>query len=149
MRRPLHKAFTLVEILIVVVILGILTAIVVPQFAHATQDAQVGNIQTQLQTIRAQIELFKVNYNGYPPSLVGVEDASFSDLLAAPRGEKYLVTLPMNPHNRRNEVVEDPTPVASAAAGPSDPVGAGWFFNSTAGVIAAAGFDESTNQWVP
>ena len=42
MRRA--KGFTLVEILIVVVILGILAAIVVPQFTNATQDAQGGNL---------------------------------------------------------------------------------------------------------
>ena len=39
MRGRVRKAFTLVEILIVVVILGILSAIVVPQFSNATQHA--------------------------------------------------------------------------------------------------------------
>jgi general secretion pathway protein G len=59
MRAQVRKAFTLVEILIVVVILGILAAIVVPQFTNATQDSQAGNIQTQLSTINTQIELFR------------------------------------------------------------------------------------------
>ena len=61
------KAFTLIEILIVVVILGILAAIVVPQFTKASEDAQVGNVQTQLQTIRSQIELYRVKNNGFTP----------------------------------------------------------------------------------
>ena len=39
-RRTAKKAFTLVEILIVVVILGILAAIVVPQFTNATRYTQ-------------------------------------------------------------------------------------------------------------
>ena len=55
MRARVRNAFTLVEILIVVVILGILAAIVVPQFTNATQDAQAGNIQTQLDTLNNQI----------------------------------------------------------------------------------------------
>lgn len=59
MRARVRKGFTLVEILIVVVILGILAAIVVPQFTNATQDAQAGNIQTQLETLNNQIELFR------------------------------------------------------------------------------------------
>ena len=40
MRNRVSKAFTLVEILIVVVILGILAAIVIPQFTNASQEAQ-------------------------------------------------------------------------------------------------------------
>jgi type II secretion system protein G len=59
MRARVRKGFTLVEILIVVVILGILAAIVVPQFTNATQDAQAGNIQTQLETLNNQIELYR------------------------------------------------------------------------------------------
>ena len=63
MRNQVSKAFTLVEILIVVVILGILAAIVIPQFTNASQDAQRGNIQTQVQSIRNQIELYRVKNN--------------------------------------------------------------------------------------
>jgi general secretion pathway protein G len=66
MRNRLKKAFTLVEILIVVVILGILAAIVVPQFTNATQDAQEGNLRAQVQSLQNQIELFKARTNAYP-----------------------------------------------------------------------------------
>lgn len=58
--------FTLVEILIVVVILGILAAIVVPQFANATDDARQGNIRSQVQTLENQIELFRAREGAYP-----------------------------------------------------------------------------------
>ena len=143
------RAFTLIEILIVVVILGILAAIVIPQFTSATQEAQVGNVQTQLQMVRSQIELFKVRYNGFPPSLVGVENASFSDLTTTPSGEHYLLSIPINPRNHRNQVVDDATPVATAAAAPASAAGPGWYYSSTTGEFAAAGFDESTGQWVP
>ena len=59
-KRKVKRAFTLIEILIVVVILGILAAIVIPQFTDASQDAMDANIRSQLQTIRSQIELFNV-----------------------------------------------------------------------------------------
>jgi general secretion pathway protein G len=65
-RRTIRKGFTLVEILIVVVILGILAAIVVPQFTNATQDAQAGNIKAQLDTLNNQIELYRARNNAYP-----------------------------------------------------------------------------------
>jgi len=40
------RGFTLVEILIVVIILGILAAIVIPQFSSASNDARRSNVQT-------------------------------------------------------------------------------------------------------
>jgi len=67
-RRTVRKAFTLVEILIVVVILGILAAIVVPQFTNATQDAQAGNLQAQLSSLNRQIELYRARNNGNVPA---------------------------------------------------------------------------------
>ncbi len=61
------KGFTLVEILIVVVILGILAAIVIPQFTSASEAAKASSLVTQLQSIRSQIELYQIQHNGdYP-----------------------------------------------------------------------------------
>jgi general secretion pathway protein G len=61
------RGFTLIEILIVVVILGILAAIIVPQFTNAAQDAGVSSARSQLQTMRSQIELYRVQNNGAVP----------------------------------------------------------------------------------
>src|SRR5271170_2162035 len=66
------RAFTLVEILIVVIILGILAAIVIPQFANASTDARNANLQTTLNSVRNQIELFKGQHNDQPPQLTGM-----------------------------------------------------------------------------
>ncbi len=49
--------FTLVEILIVVVILGVLAAIVIPQFSTATSEANLNTLLGNLQTVRSQIQL--------------------------------------------------------------------------------------------
>ena len=50
-----RKGFTLVEILIVVIILGILAAIVIPQFTSASSDARQSSLTSQLQTLRSQV----------------------------------------------------------------------------------------------
>ena len=65
--RTVRRGFTLVEILIVVIILGILAAIVIPQFTNASEDARKSNMQSQLQTLRSQIELYKLQHRDEPP----------------------------------------------------------------------------------
>ncbi len=71
-RKHAHNAgFTLVEILIVVVILGILSAIVIPQFTSASDTAKANALTTQLQTIRSQLELYRVQHNDAYPDLTG------------------------------------------------------------------------------
>jgi len=62
------SGFTLVEILIVVVILGILAAIVIPQFTNASESAKASSLISQLQTLRSQLELAQIQHQGaYPP----------------------------------------------------------------------------------
>jgi len=71
-RRNRKGGFTLVEILIVVIILGILAAIVIPQFTSASQDARKNSLTSQLQTLRSQIELYKLQHlDALPSKLVG------------------------------------------------------------------------------
>ena len=67
--RNAEKGFTLVEILIVVVILGILAAIVIPQFTSASESARASSLASQLQTVRSQLELYQVQHNGNNPTL--------------------------------------------------------------------------------
>ena len=65
-RKRIRTGFTLIEILIVVVILGILAAVVIPQFTNAADDASVSSARTQLQTMRSQIELYRAQNGAYP-----------------------------------------------------------------------------------
>jgi general secretion pathway protein G len=64
------SGFTLVEILIVVVILGILAAIVIPQFTQASTEAKTNSLMSNLQTVRSQIQLYKVQHNDDLPGTV-------------------------------------------------------------------------------
>ena len=88
MRTQVKRAFTLIEILIVVVILGILAAIVIPQFSVASTQANNANLRSQLQTLRGQMELYKVQHSDTYPDLVtdGWVDLINGDYIqAAPR----------------------------------------------------------------
>jgi prepilin-type N-terminal cleavage/methylation domain-containing protein len=62
----IQRGFTLVELLIVVIILAILAAIVVPQFASSTDDAKVSALDTTLSNMRAAIDLYYQQHGEYP-----------------------------------------------------------------------------------
>jgi len=78
------RGFTLVEILIVVVILGILAAIVIPQFTEASTEARGSRLVSDLQTVRSQIELYKIQHFGVAPLLGDAVEAVEADPDAVP-----------------------------------------------------------------
>lgn len=65
--RTRNQGFTLVEILIVVIILGILAAIVIPQFTDASTSAKQSSLDSNIQTLMSQFELYKVQHNDIYP----------------------------------------------------------------------------------
>ena len=110
--------FTLVEILIVVVILGILAAIVIPQFTQASTEAKLSSLQSNLQSIRSQIELFKIQHNDLPPTAadnfvnemtlftdVGRTVGTGAGFIYGP----YLTKMPVNPFSGLAVIGSDPT----------------------------------------
>jgi len=70
-RRGQARGFTLVEILIVVMILGILAMIVIPQFVNAQQPARENTLRENLRSMRTQIELFAAQHEELPPGYPG------------------------------------------------------------------------------
>ena len=109
----IRRGFTLIEILIVVVILGILAAVVVPQFTNAADDANDAAVRTQLQTLRGQIELYRAQ-NSADPDLLGTGWVDMID------GD-YLMGAPSNPLSSSSTV--------AAAAG----AGVGWVWRAKSG----------------
>ena len=53
-----QAGFTLIEMLVVVIILGILAMIIVPQISVSTDDARLNSLQTNLNSIRSAIEVY-------------------------------------------------------------------------------------------
>ena len=75
----------MIGILIVVVILGILAAIVIPQFTSAAETAKASSLVSQLQTMRSQLELYRVQHNDLYPTLAQMDNTigDFNNLIVA------------------------------------------------------------------
>lgn len=123
-------AFTLVELLIVVIILGILAAVVIPQFSDASTDARVSSLVTNLATIRGQLEFYKMQHNGNYPT----DDKTFPAQMTAGTTiggaagtdfGPYLQRVPNNPFTNTNTL--------SNTAGS----GAAWYYNGVTGEFLA------------
>ena len=74
-----RPGFTLIEILIVVVILGILAAIVIPQFSDATYEARQNTLKDALRYLRTQITIFKAQHRDIAPGYPGGNLSSTPD----------------------------------------------------------------------
>ncbi len=75
-RRRGHpqRAFTLIELLLVLVILGVLAAIVVPKFSGRTEQARVTAAQAQIATFGTALDAYEVDNGFYPKGNNGLQD---------------------------------------------------------------------------
>lgn len=134
--RRAPRGFTLIEILIVVVILGILAAIVIPQFTSASEDAQDSSVQSQLQTVRSQIELFNVQNVAYPDFAGSGWDEMLSPNTGANQTDnRYLQAEPRNAMRENATAVITGTDVPPAASGGADTDG--WYWNTDDDIMYA------------
>jgi prepilin-type N-terminal cleavage/methylation domain-containing protein len=152
-----HGAFTLVEILIVVVIMGILAAIVIPQFSQSSDDARYAATIQNLQSLRGQIDLYRNQHEGkFPGNPAGANpDTDFAEQLTLPTNElgqrssagnqgfgdpnfpfgPYVHNrLPANPFNG-SRTVQTVTAFPAAAPGGDTPTDPGWVYEVTSGRI--------------
>jgi len=141
-----NKGFTLVEILIVVIILGILAAIVIPQFSNASNDARESSLASDLQTLRSQLELYNIQHLDQYPHVQSTDGgvtwtadaANFaaritgkSDVYGQTSGTDfgpYMQKFPTNAFNGLDTVRVDG---AGAGAGTD-----GWHFDTAAGRLS-------------
>ena len=71
-----NGGFTLIELIIVIIILGILAALAIPQFSPATEDAQVATMDGNLKVVRTAIELYYHQHSSTYPGYADYPDGT-------------------------------------------------------------------------
>jgi general secretion pathway protein G len=98
-----QRGFTLIEIMVVVVIIGVLGAIVVPQFMSRPDQAKVTAATIDIQAIATALEMYRLDNAHYPSTQQGLEA-----LVKRPSGQPavrnwnpqgYLKSMPVDPWN--------------------------------------------------
>jgi prepilin-type N-terminal cleavage/methylation domain-containing protein len=122
--RATGAGFTLIEILIVVVILGILAAIVIPHFSNASTLARENTMKDELRYLRTQVIVFKAQHSdqspGYKDGAIDTTGVAFIEQLTQYTNEAcdaattadgtykfgpYLSQMPINPVNGKGDVL--------------------------------------------
>ncbi|MBE02141.1 type II secretion system major pseudopilin GspG [Marinobacter lutaoensis] len=116
-RQPeTQRGFTLIEIMVVMVILGLLVAIVAPNIMGRSDQAKVTIAQTQLKNIQSALDLYRLDNSHYPSTQQGLE-ALVSKPSGTPEPRNW------NPDGYLKSVPEDPwgTPYQYVSPGTEGP----------------------------
>lgn len=137
------KAFTLVEILIVVVILGVLSAIVVPQFSTATEESAKAATHSQLVKLRDAIGVYYVRNNSQYPSIVPGNDLTAWAELGASNGDY----LRKPPENKWVTPASSRIVVHGAAPDAAYQTTHGWIYDPATGQLWAGSYDANDQPY--
>ena len=140
----IRGAFTLIEVLIVVIVMGIIAAVVLPRIKSTSDDAKRSTLEHNLAVLRSQIELYYFAHNNQYPQIIDNDLPQLTHPTnvhgqIGPGGEAYPLGpyvvggLPLNPFDNSRKV----SPVAQPGVKPTGPAGdlGGWQYDSTTGDI--------------
>ena len=93
LRVARNRAFSLIELLLVLVILAVLAAVVVPKFTNRTEQARITAAKTDISMLETALDTFEVDNGRYPSTEEGLQ---------------ALLTQPANAPNWKNPYIKRP-----------------------------------------
>ncbi len=141
-RNPKQRGFTLIEIMVVVVIMGILAAIVVPKIMSRPDQAKVVKAKQDVLAIQSALDLYKLDNGEYPSTDQGlqalVQKPSSGDAPANWKAGGYLKELPKDPWNRAYHYINP---------GSHNPDGVDVFTYGANGKQGGTGYNVTIGNW--
>lgn len=86
-----NRGFTLVELMVVVVIIGVLTAIAIPVYNASTEKAEAGACEANLRMIDSAIQQYKMNEGNAPTDIEALGDYFLDGVPHCPSGGEYSI----------------------------------------------------------
>lgn len=65
-KKSVYNGFTLIELMVVIVIIGLLVAIALPNFIASQQRARVSSLKSNAKTLQISVETYNIDYQVYP-----------------------------------------------------------------------------------
>jgi len=99
LQRHLHRGFTLIELMVVLLIIGVLAALIVPNVLSRADDARVTAARTDVANLMQALKLYKLDNQRYPTAEQGLQALRVKPTIAPVPGnwKTYLDQLPNDP----------------------------------------------------
>lgn len=117
-----QHGFTLIEVMVVVVILGILAALIVPKIMSRPEQARIVKVKQDIMAIESALDLYKLDNGFYPSTDQGLQ-ALVTEPSTPPtpsnwKSDGYLDSVPMDPWGNAYQYLNDNEKIKIYSGGP-------------------------------